>query len=564
MRAAVPAGTEAGSGIHGQTAFVPGTVVGGRFRIQAFLRSEGGTGVYQAVDNQGGAPAHLRVIPSPAPPLRVAIETQMGRLACLEHKNLCAILAVGDYAGQLFVATAAEDGHTLRELIDTRRAQGQAIGLAYAQTLLGHIANALEEIYRVTPHGALNPVSIFITRSGRVKVMDAGLTAALPALAWRGGPAGLPEGLYAAPELGQGGSVTAATDVYSLGAILYELATGAAPVPPLKTPSQTVPDMPAGVDTVIGRALSQPPHSRHQTPADLLAELAAAMSGAAVAPRVTSSKSFDVAHAAGMAQTDERWLVQKERLDYGPFSLSHIMAQIERGEFSPDHFVVDVDSGERIRIKEHPLLGEFSVEAARKLEAVRRVQSDHQLERIERKKGRATVFIIGAAVVAIGAGLGIYLKNRKAVVDEVLSSRTDEGDIDAFIKRFKLDVPKRKATARRGSSRGADDFSGVTNLGDVTQGGADEILSDSKIQQVMMNNYRKLVPCIIDERRRNSGLSTIELEFVVLGAGRVPAVRVNGQQKGPFPACVLGKMQSFAFPPYNGKKTIASWSMSMR
>ena len=87
---------------------------------------------------------------------------------------------------------------------------------------------------------------------------------------------------------------------------------------------------------------------------------------------------------------------------------------------------------------------------------------------------------------------------------------------------------------------------------------------NSMIQQVMMGNYRKLIPCVMQERHRNPGLTDIDVEFVVLGSGKVSAVRVNGQRNGTFPACVLGRMQGFGFPSYNGKKTIASWSLSMR
>ena len=78
-----------------------------------------------------------------------------------------------------------------------------------------------------------------------------------------------------------------------------------------------------------------------------------------------------------------------------------------------------------------------------------------------------------------------------------------------------------------------------------------------------MANYRKLVPCIMDERRRNPGLSDMDLEFIVTRHRQ--GLRREGQRpaKGPFAGCVLGRMQSFNFPKYDGSKTIASWSMSL-
>lgn len=549
-----------------------GHVVEDRFRIQAFLRSEAGTDLYQAVDSQGGAMVFMRFLNAP-PSARPMLESDVTKAAGIAHHNLSSIVAFGAYQGVFWVANDAEDAHSLRDVIEAKRAQGQAVGATYAQTMLGHVANALEEAHKVMPHGCLSPESIWVTRAGRVKVGDLGFVRAFPALARRGGPPGGPEGIYAAPEVTRDGSPNPTSDVYSMGLILYELITGVTPIQPLRPATQVARDLPHGVDALIAKAIAANPPSRFGGPGELMQAFAAATGaggaagGADTAGRLTLGRSFNVAQASGLAENDERWLVHKDRLDYGPFSLAQIMAQIERGDFKSDHMIVDVDSGERQRIKEHPLLGEFALDAERKLEAVRRAQADHVQEHVERKKSRATVAIVGVAVVALGLGLAFYLKNRKAAQENVLAERVSESDVDEFLKNVKLDIAQKKRVAtRRGGPGGgrSDDFSGVTNFGDVTQGGGDEILSDQLVQKVMMGNYRKLVPCIMAERRQNSRLSEVDIEFVVLGSGKVSAVRVNGQQRGVFPACVLGRMQSFGFPSYNGKKTIASWSMAMR
>ena len=78
----------------------------------------------------------------------------------------------------------------------------------------------------------------------------------------------------------------------------------------------------------------------------------------------------------------------------------------------------------------------------------------------------------------------------------------------------------------------------------------------------MMKHYRGLVPCLMQERQRNPGVSEMSVDFVVRGTGKVSAVKVNGQKGGSFANCVLGRMPTF--PKFNGNKTIASWSMSMR
>ena len=129
-----------------------------------------------------------------------------------------------------------------------------------------------------------------------------------------------------------------------------------------------------------------------------------------------------------------------------------------------------------------------------------------------------------------------------------------------------------KATVRRagpgghhpgGSQSGGDaaDFNNDANFGDVGKGfyQGDQTLDDDQIQNTMMANYRKLIPCIV----HTPGVSTINLEFAVRGNGKVSAVKVNGQRTGALPGCMLARMQSFSFPKFNGAKTIASWSMSM-
>jgi hypothetical protein len=97
------------------------------------------------------------------------------------------------------------------------------------------------------------------------------------------------------------------------------------------------------------------------------------------------------------------------------------------------------------------------------------------------------------------------------------------------------------------------------DYGDVSKDGGDAILDEGTIDRVMRANYRKIVPCAMQ-----SGARTVELDFVVQPTGRVKAVQVNGQRSGSMPMCVLNQMQSFGFPQYKGKNTIASWSMSFR
>jgi serine/threonine-protein kinase len=555
-----------------------GVLVGGRFQIQSFVGEEGGTEVYQAQDSQGGSRVALRVFSADGM-TRTAAEADLGQAARVAHKNLATLVAWGQEGDRVYVATESADGASLRQILDARRRDGGVIGLTHAHVLLGHVANALDTVHSTLVHGGVNPTAIRITSAGRVKLTDLGLSRALPALARRGGPDSNSHAPYLAPEVAAGEELSPATDVYSLAAILYEMLTGHAPASPLWPPSQVNPAIPPAVDAVVARGMAPLPETRFSRPKELLDALGAVLASmaggvaSAVPPpssapsaRLTTGKSFSVADAVRLTEEYERWLIQKDKLDYGPFSLAQVMAQMEKGIFNGDDIIVDVDSGDRQKIREHPQLVEFTRLTERRLEAQRRAQAEQAHEHVERKKGRWTIFIIGVAVVGIGAGLTWFIHKRVAAKDDVLASRVSEADVDAFLTDVKISFPehKRAGGARRGGPGGgvagrAEDFNNNMDLGDVSQGGGDAILDEGTIDRVMRANYRRLVPCIMGR-----GVPTIEVDFVVQPTGRVRAVRVNGQGKGPLPMCILNQMQSFGFPTYKGKNTIASWSMSIR
>jgi serine/threonine protein kinase len=575
----------------------PGTVVGGRFRLEAVIGQDAVSQTYRATDANRRGPAAVRVIPTRALGAAAAqLVTDIENASALVHKNLIEVLTAGREADYFFIATELLDGQTLREFIDSKRAEGRNISFKGACNLITHVANGLERAAGFMPHGGLNPASIWVNKAGRVKVADLGLARTVPALARRGAPDGAPDHLYVAPEVLAGAPPTSASDVYSMAMLLYEVLTGHLPTNPFVPASQAVPEVPPVVDAILGKAFAGAPEHRFATPMELRDALAAALAGgapnveqpAAAAPRAaavqaaqpqpaeaaparsTLGRSFNVAEAAGAAidESQERWLIQKDRLDFGPFSLAQIRAQIARGEILGEHLIVDSDTGERQKVKDFPPLREFTRTSERHREQNRRAQADQKQEKSDKRKSIFTfVFALIALGVAVG-GVVFYVWTRKEGDDTKIASRTDDADIDAFLKDVKLSFQK-ATVAKRGSggshhATGADsEFNNDANFGDASKyaSAGDETLDDGVIEETMMHHYRGLVPCLMAERKHNPGLTEMSLEFVVRGTGKVSAVKVNGQ-RGSFASCVMARMPTF--PKFNGAKTIASWSMSLR
>src|SRR5580658_8426051 len=288
--------------------FLPGVVIAGRYRIAGLLGRGGMGEVYRATDLTLGQAVALKFLPEAASSddralARFYNEVRMARQ--VTHPNVCRVYDIGQVDGQHYISMEYVDGENLAALMRRIGRLPADKAAEIARKLCAGLAAAHE---KGVLHRDLKPANVMIDGRGNVVIMDfglAGLTEQLQADVRSGTPA------YMAPEQLAGTEVTARSDIYSLGLVLYEMFAGKRPfeagtlaemvrLQQQATPasiSTVVKDLEPGVERVIMRCLDHDPRKR---PASALA-IAAGLGGDALAAALAAGEmpSPEVVAAAG-------------------------------------------------------------------------------------------------------------------------------------------------------------------------------------------------------------------------------------------------------------------------
>ncbi len=207
--------------------------------------------------------------------------------AGLQHPNVVAVFDRGEVDGTYYIAMQLLDGRSLKELIDHGLTPEQAVGL---------VRQVLEAARFAHRHGVvhrdLKPQNVIVDAEGKATVTDFGIArAGVSEITQAGSVMGTPH--YLSPEQAQGQDVTAVSDLYSIGVILYEALTGRVPFEAdsavamaMKQVSQTPqrpssinPSVSPALDAVVMRALEKDPGQRFQSADAFIAALDAALAG---------------------------------------------------------------------------------------------------------------------------------------------------------------------------------------------------------------------------------------------------------------------------------------------
>jgi serine/threonine-protein kinase len=242
-----------------------GTSVAGRYRILGLLGRGGMGEVYRAHDVRLDQPVALKFLPEAlgrdgAAVARFHNEVRTARQ--VTHPNVCRVHDIGEAGGVPFISMEFVDGEDLASLLQRIGRLPQDKGVEVAHALCAGLAAAHA---RGVLHRDLKPANIMLNRAGRVIIMDFGLARVA---AQARGPevlAGTPA--YMAPEQLQGREVTARSDLYALGLVLYEIFTGVRVFSgtargPVTAPSLVVKDLSPAIDRLVLACLNDDPQRR--------------------------------------------------------------------------------------------------------------------------------------------------------------------------------------------------------------------------------------------------------------------------------------------------------------
>lgn len=308
-----------------------GATLAGRYRVDRLLGRGGMAVVYEGLDLRLGRTVAVKLLrPEIAaqPQFRDRFETEARSAATLSHPNVVAIFDTGEDKGRPFIVMECLPGPTVADRI-ARGPMGEEEATAMAAAVLAGLQAA---------HGAglvhrdVKPGNVLVTAQGSWKVCDFGIAKALDALDTGLTTTGLLVGTpaYLAPERLTGAPATPASDIYSLGTVLYEALTATKPFGSLSThalvasiqldtptPLRTLrPDVSPGFASVVERAMAKQPADRYPS-ATAMAEAISASAGgisaeglSAGGPRPYDPTMVVASPSQGLNGTDTSWQVR--------------------------------------------------------------------------------------------------------------------------------------------------------------------------------------------------------------------------------------------------------------
>ncbi len=633
------------SGLH------PGVVVGGRFEVVDRVDEDLQSVVWSAKDQQTKRAILVHVLrPELVPPQSASQFRDACRMAAnLSHRNIAKTFGVGrTEKGEHFIAGEWIEGARLSDFIAERQRNGQPLSLRGSYNVVANLCSALSYAEDKGPHGTLRPSSVWVTRGGRVKVRDFGTGRILLEVA---GADTFSEEDRAclAPEVRKGAPPSTRSDVFGIGAILYELLTGRVPGASFVPPSHVRDDIPAEIDGAVFRCLALDPRDRFDSPDALLQALAPFVQEAnsvppspdeasfplpsfpvtmsmPAGPRMPSMPTFDVDLASVLpppemnipgvpegfpkafavskdppaedpsktaptrdlrvllerlsSDSKQRWMVDQDGMDHGPFNARELIERLNVGGFSGQDATLNLDLAERKPLREWPEFTEFVVQREHQNVLAAEHAARTNAQKSEKRSSAAKWMIAVSLVAVIGASVGGFLLSRSSDFREASATALDDlfqlGDIPTGEAGLLPDQPVRRR--KKGSGGGSpaptprrkdgletyeDAMNRAVELGDASQGGAEGRLSGAQVASVMNANLNRFYgKCVIPAQKSGARLGKVTVDLAIAGSGSVLGASVRGGDP-TFHGCMGRAISNVRFPTFGAPRMGARYSFTV-
>src|SRR3990172_4808251 len=287
-----------------------GKTIGGKYRIVERLGRGGMAEVYKALQTNLERYVAIKLMhPFLADDQGFAarFEREAKSVAALHHPNIVQVYDFAPEADAPYMVMEFIEGATLKTRLESLARHGQPLPLKAALKIVREVGHALAYAHkRNMIHRDVKPANVMVDASGRVILTDFGIAKILTGPSYTASGATIGTPAYMAPEQGLGQAGDHRSDIYSLGAMLYQLATGELPfdadtpmavmlkhineqMPP---PRSVNPDLPEGVERIIVKSMAKSPGDRYQSVDEMLADMEKVGAAARpAAPTVVASPS---------------------------------------------------------------------------------------------------------------------------------------------------------------------------------------------------------------------------------------------------------------------------------
>jgi serine/threonine-protein kinase len=288
-----------------------GTVLSGRYRLEAKLGSGGMSTVYLARDETLDRPVAVKVMHremSEQEDQLARFRQEARAVAKLSHPNVVSVIDAGEDGGHPYIVFEYVEGETLKQRVSRVGALDPQEAIAYAIEVARGLAVAHS---RQMVHRDIKPQNILIDDEGRAKLTDFGISRQLEqdGMTATGRVLGTTD--YVAPEQAMGKAVDPRSDIYSLGVVLYEMLVGQVPFKAdsqvgvaMKHVNEELPDVQsrrpevsAAVALVVERATAKDPARRYQAIGEMIDDLSTALEVEAARAGTTSGEATSVLDA---------------------------------------------------------------------------------------------------------------------------------------------------------------------------------------------------------------------------------------------------------------------------